>query len=469
MMNNAEKLKKARRTNTAVIAVCIVGIFIVFNLMLKSLSAKVQLSFDMTPNKLFVLSDETKTYLDSLDTDIKFIYLIEPGKESPYVTEVMERYKRYSGRINVEKVDPVSNPIAAAKYTPDDEPLQKGSIIVESEKRFTVVEPGSALTIIRDKNGNVTRSLGFVLEQKLTNAIDFVTIDKTVRVKYAAGHNALSFKLPASKLRAENMEVSETALMDEEITAENTDLLVLFGFRDDLSSEEYEKVKGYLNGGGRLFITVDPGVRPQRILSIAEEYGMTVEDNMLAESNKGEIIADSALNLIAVTDEHKVCENLKNSRILFNAASALTVGEKSGAKSAYLLKSKPSTKKCEIDDGDLGRKIGEGSFGLAAIGEKNGAKVFVASTSRFLTPEDSKLSNILNFADYQNREFFVQSVKYLTDSEKLLVAVSAKNIDSKTLTLTNTQKFFYIIIFGGILPLAAFVTGIAVWLKRRNL
>ena len=39
MMNNAEKLKKARRTNTAVIAVCIVGIFIVFNLMLKSLSA----------------------------------------------------------------------------------------------------------------------------------------------------------------------------------------------------------------------------------------------------------------------------------------------------------------------------------------------------------------------------------------------------------------------------------------------
>lgn len=468
-MDNSKKMKKAGRTNTAITVICVIAIFAVFNLMLKSLSNKVQMTVDMTPNKLFVLSDETKNYLDTLNSDIKFYYMIEPGKESPYVTEVMERYEKYSKHISSENVDPVANPVFAAKYTADGETMQKGNIIVESEKRFTIVDPGTALTIVRDQNGNVTRSLGFVLEQKLTNAVDFVVRDKTVRVRYAAGHNAQSFSLPASKLKAENMEVAQTVLLDDELSAENTDLLILFGFRDDLSSEEVQKIDKYLSDGGRLFITVDPGVRPKNILAIAERYGITVEDNLLTEGNKGEIIADSALNLIAVADEHEICENLKKSRILFNSASALTISPKDGVSTAYLMKSKPSTKKCEIEDGDAGRKLDEGSFGLAAIGEIGKSRVFVASTSRFLTPDDSKISNILNFADYQNREFFVQSVKYLTDSEKMLVSVAPKNIDSRTLSLTNTKKFVYILLFGGVLPLAAFVTGFVIWFKRRNL
>lgn len=468
-MDNSRKMKKIRRTNTVITVLCITAVFIIFNLMLKTLSGKLQMTADMTPNKLFVLSDETKKYLDTVNGDVKLIYLIEPGKESPYVTEVIDRYEKYSKHISAEKTDPVANPVLAAQYTAEGETMQKGNIIVESEKRFTVVDPGTALTIIRDKNGNVTRSLGFVLEQRLTNAIDFVMRDKTVRVKYAAGHNALQFSVPASKLRGENMEVSQTVLLDDSITPENTDLLVLFGFRSDLSGEELQKVTKYLDDGGRLFITVDPGVRLKNILDIAAKYGIQVEDNMLAEGSKGEILFDNALNLLTVADNHRICENLQKSRILFTSASALTVEQTPGVENSYLLKTKPSAKKCEIEDGDLGRKLDTGSFGVAAIGEKNGSRVFVASTSKFLTPDDSKLSNILNFADYQNREFFVQTVKYMTDSEKPLVSVAAKNIDSRTLSLTNTKKFVYILLFGMALPLAVLVTGAVVWLKRRNL
>lgn len=468
-MNNTNKSKRAARTN-GIITICLVlAVFVVFNLVVKGLASKVQMSFDLTPNKLFVLSEETKKYLDGLDEDITFIYMIEPGKESPYVTQVAERYEKYTDKITVKKQDPVANPMFAAKYTPDGEALQKGSIIVEGAKRFTVVDPGSALNVIRDKDGNVTRSLGFTLEQKLTNAVDFVVKEKTVKVKYAAGHNALSFALPASKLRAENMEVEQIALLDDDLSTEDTDLLVLFGFNNDLTSEEYAKVKNYLDGGGRLFITVDPGTRLDNVLKLASEYGIVIEDNILAETNKGEILADSDLNLITLTDEHEICSNLKQSRILFGASSALRTEPREGVKNSYLLKSKPSTKKCEIEDGDTGKKLDEGSFGLAAIAEKDKTRVFVASTSKFLTPDSSKLGNILNFVDYQNREFFIQTVKYMTDSDAISVSVSAKSIDSRTLSLTNTQKFIYIILFGGILPVAAFVTGAVIWLKRRNL
>ena len=467
-MDNLSKRRK-RKANIWITVIFAAAIFVVFNIMLKTLAQKVQLSFDMTPNKLFVLSDETNTYLDNLTESVTMYYLIEPGSESPYITEVIERYEKKSDKITVKKVDPVRNPAFTSKYTPDGEAIQKGTIIVESEKRYALVDPGAALTIIRDKNGNVSRSLGFTLEQKLTNAIDFAVRDSNVTVRYAVGHKGLSFTSPASKIRAENIDVKKTVLSDDEITPENTDLLILFGFREDLSNEEFQKVCAYLNAGGNLFITLDPGIRPEKILKIAADYGITVENNMLSEGNKGDIIGGNEHYLMAVSGDHKICENLKKASILFPSASSVRITENEGVKASYLMKTKISAKANELLDGETGRKTGEGSFGIAALGERGNSKVFVASTSGFLVPDDSKINNILNVVDYQNREFFVQTVKYLTNSENLLVSVSAKSIDSRNFMISNNKKFIYIILFGGILPFTVFVLGFILWFKRRNL
>lgn len=468
-MDNTSVYKRKRKINALITVICSTAAFVIFNSALSALSEKVQLSFDMTPNKLFVLSDETNSYLDNLKEDIKLYYLIEPGKESPYVTEVADRYEKRTQKITVEKVDPVKNPAFVSKYASEGEAIQKGTIIVESEKRYTTVDPGSALTIIRDKNGNVTRSLGFTLEQKLTNAIDFTVRDTHITVRYAADHSGIPFTAPASKLRAENIDVAKAILAEDEITPENTDLLVLFGLKEDLSKMEAEKVRQYLDNGGKLFITLDPGVRTANILNIAEDYGIIIEDNILSEGNKGEAVGGNELYLMAETEEHKIFGNLKNAQILFPSASSLSVSEKEGVHTSYLLRTKLSAKKSELIDGDAGRKIGDGSYGIAAIGEKGESKVFAASTSKFLVPDDSKISNILNFVDYQNREFFVQTVKYMTGGENLLLPVAAKNIDSRSLILSNNKKFVYILLFGGLLPLAVFAVGFAVWLKRRNL
>lgn len=468
-MDNSSKRKKAKKANAWITVICAAAIFIVFNIMLKTLAEKVQLSFDMTPNKLFVLSDETSTYLDNLDEEVRMYYLIEPGSESPYVTEVIDRFEKKCDKISMKKVDPVKNPAFASRYTSDGEAIQKGTVIVESDKRYVAVDPGAALTIIRDKNGNVSRSLGFSLEQKLTNAIDFTVRDSNVTVRYADGHGGVSFALPASKLRAENMDVKKTVLSEEKITAQNTDLLVLFGFKEDLSGAELERVGEYLKDGGSLFIALDPGAHPENILKLASDFGITVDDNMLSEGNKGEVIGGNELYLMAAPQEHKICDNLKNTSILFPSASSLGISDREGVKTSYLLKTKPTAEARELLNGDTGRRLGEGSFGIAAMGESDTAKVFVASTSKFLVPDDSKINNILNAVDYQNREFFVQTVKYLTGSEKLLVPVAAKSIDSRNLILSNNKKFLYIILFGGILPFAVFALGFVLWLKRRSL
>lgn len=468
-MDKLSKQKKMKKANAWITVICAIAIFTVFNIALKTLAQKIQLSFDMTPNRLFVLSDETNTYLDNLSDEVRMYYLIEPGSESPYITEVIDRYEKKSDKIKMEKVDPVKNPAFVSRYTVDGESIEKGTIIVESNKRYTMVDPGTALTIIRDKNGNVSRSLGFSLEQKLTNAIDFTVRNSIVTVRYADGHGGVSFTVPASKLRSENIDVKKIVLSDEKVTASDTDLLVLFGLKEDLSEDEAQNVREYLDNGGNLFITIDPGTRPENILEIAGEYGITVENNILTEGNKGEIVGGNELNLMAVSDEHKICENLKNTNILFPSASSLSIAENEDANVSYLLKTKSSTKVNELLDGDIGRKLSQGSFGIAAIGERGNSKVFVASTSKFLVPDDSKLNNILNLVNYQNREFFVQTVKYLTDSENLLVSVGAKSIDSKNFIISNNKKFIYIILFGGILPFTIFVLGFILWIKRRNL
>ena len=57
----------------------------------------------------------------------------------------------------------------------------------------------------------------------------------------------------------------------------------------------------------------------------------------------------------------------------------------------------------------------------------------------------------------------------MTGGENLLLPVAAKNIDSRSLILSNDKKFVYIILFGGLLPFAVFAAGFVLWIKRRNL
>ena len=82
-MDNLSKRRK-RKANIWITVIFAAAIFVVFNIMLKTLAQKVQLSFDMTPNKLFVLSDEIYAELTYGGNHVSFASL--PGMKERTIT-----------------------------------------------------------------------------------------------------------------------------------------------------------------------------------------------------------------------------------------------------------------------------------------------------------------------------------------------------------------------------------------------
>lgn len=76
---------------------------------------------------------------------------------------------------------------------------------MESGKRFTTVEPESSFHI-KKNNGNVSRELGFSLESKLTQAVDYVLGDKSTNVVWLTAHGENGYEKAAEVLQSENMQ-----------------------------------------------------------------------------------------------------------------------------------------------------------------------------------------------------------------------------------------------------------------------
>lgn len=456
---------------SAVFTAAVVAAAIFVNLIVGALGNHVSLKIDTTKNRIFNLSENTKEYLSTLDEKITFYYLVRSGAESPYIKEVTEKYVLECDKISLKTVDYIKHPELVTKYAQNGE-ISSNSIIVESETRFKTVDPGSAFMVNFDEKGNLTQSLGFTLEQKITNAIDFVTREKNITVRYTQNHDEADFKIPAEKLKDENIDVQPVDLRKDDISAENTDLLVIFGARSELGDNECAKVSAYISAGGKLYVCTNPNVECETVEKITDMYGITVNNDAVTEGDVNRRLLGNKLYLSVDMLPHKITENISaRGKLVFPATSSLTFSKAENTSITCLAQTYDSGQSRAISDEGLGEMSADGKLPVCALAEntENGSKIFVAGTTQFLTSVDPDLDNILTSVSYVNREFFVQTVKYMTDSEGMNISIAPKNIAVKSINLSLAQKVGFTGVFSFGLPLCVLAAAIIVWRRRKNL
>lgn len=460
------EVKSGKKREVILAVISIVASFVLINYVSDRLSKKVQMTFDMSHNGIFELTDDTKKYLESIDDDIAMYYLAESGSENPYIEEVLARYDRETKKISLKNIDLVKNPTFTSKYSSGGEAIAKGSVIVESSKRFTVVEPESSFYVKKSTSGSLSRELGFSLEEKLTKAIDYVLSEKASKVYWLTNHGENGYEKPISVLKGENMQVEQSADV-EEIVSE-ADVIVIYAPTKDITSAEDETIRNYLSGGGKLNLILNPGYNIPRLKKIAEDYGMIMEDTVLTVDNLSEVIRNNRLYLLTIPTRHKITENLTGIRnLLFPVASPITIDKDKGVTNLAVTDNKTSSR--TVKDDTLGEKIKTGTFTVSAIAEnsENSSKVMLTTTSQFLTPSNSELGDILEATDYCNKEFFVNSVKYLLNYKDNLM-VAPKSIMSRSLNLNAGMQVLLIAIFGVAFPLSVFTMAFVVHRRRKN-
>ena len=212
----------------------VLAILVVVNLLVDQIPFKI----DLTENQLFSLSDQTEKVLENLDQEIRIIGLYETGRENPVFDEILQKYRRLNKNISITYIDPVKNPTFANKYTKDGESLKEGSYIVESDERFKIIDYFDLFNVRYDQYGN-TRTDSLALEQRVTNAIQYVTADKLPVIYTLEGHmeQALPVQL-RQQLELENYEVKTLSLLTEESVPSDATVLMVLAPKRDFTPEE---------------------------------------------------------------------------------------------------------------------------------------------------------------------------------------------------------------------------------------
>ena len=161
----------------------VLAILVVINLVV----GQIPFRLDLTENRMFSLSDQTEKVLENLDQEIRIIGLYQTGQEDPRFDEILQRYRRLNKNISITYIDPVKNPTFSSKYTKDGTNLREGSYIVESDERFKIIDYLDLFNLRSDQYGN-THLESLALEQRVTNAIQYVTADKLPVIYTLEGH-----------------------------------------------------------------------------------------------------------------------------------------------------------------------------------------------------------------------------------------------------------------------------------------
>lgn len=460
-------MKLIKKFGFAITALMLAAAFILFVFLISVIGKMIYLKVDFSENRMFSLSQTTKDFLKTVDDEISICYLSEENRESPYVWEVIERYKGQNRHIRVETIDMIKNPMFLNKYISADESIDKGSIIVESDKRFTTVNPEAAIKVTSETGPKgVTYATGFELEKQLTNAIDYVTKESETRVGYISGHESVDFTVLAENLEKENITVSEVTA---DSLSDEYDVIVFFGIKTDINTDEEKAIRNYLSGGGSLCIVTNPGIECPLLYGIASDYGIDINSDILSEGDPSRIIYNEKHCFEGNFTEHKLTENIRDKKILVPFASSLTLSDKVGYTVIPLVNSEKTVRAYKVEDNTETEFIKADSHCTAAIAENGKSMLSVLSSTQMYVSGNETIGKAVSAVDYANNDFFAQNVKYMANPDGRYISVLPKSVASRSISVTTAQKTALTVVFGFVLPGLVLLLGAIVCLRRRNL
>jgi len=249
------------------------------------LNSRHQKRWDLTKNKQYSLSNKTKKFVSSLDLPVQFILLI-PKSHSlyQYVRDLLDEYKRLNEKINIEHIDIARDPTKIAELKKLHKRLGRSTaliVIAGHRKRY--------LTELDLHQGGYRGDNFFKGEESITSSLINLSQEKKIVLCFTKGHGESSIvsRAPkglwwaASVLGANNFVVREVAISEKGVP-KDCDILIVVNPNQPFSREEEDRILSFLKGGGKLFLLLEPEVKPglRRVLG-KEVLHFTAKGNCL--------------------------------------------------------------------------------------------------------------------------------------------------------------------------------------------
>lgn len=450
----------------------VLAILVVVNLVVGQIPYKI----DLTENRMFSLSDQTEKLLENLDQEIRIIGLYKAGQENPTFDEILQRYRRINKNISITYIDPVKNPTFANQYTKDGTDLREGSYIVESNDKYKVIDYYDLFNISSDQYGN-SYPESLAVEQRVTSAIQYVIADELPTIYTLEGHleQTLPFQLQ-QQMELENYEIKPLSLLTEESVPSDATILMVIAPQRDITSEEEEKIREFLNNNGRAMFFMDVVEEEMpNFDSLFKSYGVALNKSLIIEGDRNHYFQSPAW-IVPKLETHDIISPMRTNKMQVLTIGAqgieeLDIKKRSIEIKPLLVTSDDAWGKKDLSSEILEKEEGDpqGPFNVAVAIEDNEwneeenaydeTKLVVVGDAEFLNPQ---------FASIGNADFVLNGLNWLQDEQES-ISIRPKSLTSSYLTINAFQKLVIAGITVILIPLIILGAGLVMWLRRRHL
>ena len=468
-------------TKTLILVLLIIAVFVAINVSVQSLDLT---PIDLTQEKLYTLTDESKERVKDIDKDVNIYFVGYSDDDSDL--SLAKQYKSANERIVAEAVDADSRPDLAEKYG-----IESGStgIIVECGDRSKVLTSSDLVTY--DSSTYETISIA---EEKLTSAILSVTADEIPKVYFLEGYSdfTLDYNMYYLSIYLENeiTEVDTLNILSTGNVPEDCDTLVITTPSKDFDDVATTAITDYINNGGNILwlnAAMANAIDLPNVNKILALYGVNpFEVGIIRETDTSRMVSGSPDLIIPNLGYSSITEDLYSDGIIFANATKININEE-GLEDLNVQETQLAT----TSEDAYFRTNFNNSSTSAAEGEETGSFVVGAELEKTITEaneetgEAAKTSTLIIYgenyfaSDYQlaensqypavqlayNKDLVLNSLAYLSDREEDITA--RKSTGTVTYTATEQQDTIVrVIIFA--VPAVIILVGLIVWQKRRR-
>ncbi|MCM1135620.1 MAG: Gldg family protein [Clostridium sp.] len=445
------------------------AILVLVNFLTAELPAKYTV-FDVTANKLYSLTEETKELVEGLGEEVHIYVLANEEQADSTLDATLKNYAGLSSKLDVSYVDPAVNPKFFTAYT--DENILSNSVIVESGRRSRVINYNNIYQSEFDYSTYSSNVTGYDGEGQLTSAIAYVTAEEMPKIYMLEGHEELSFKSEfTSAIEKANIDYETINLLQYEAVPEDAECVVLYAPTQDLSEDDTEKLLNYMEKGGDvLLISTYTGKEMPNFNRLLDFYGVQVTEGLVIEGDNSHFYQDPFYLFPAVT-YNEITENVVNngSYVFVPYAQGITLEEREDVETdAFLTTSDESYARNDItasseyakQEGDVEGPFYTGVKCEKTLGEETSTAVIYSSEYLFTKSADEIVSGT-------NLKLFTGTLGSFVEWADS-ISIPVKSYEVNYLAMTQGTIALLALITVVIIPFAFLITGFVIWFRRRK-
>ncbi len=257
---------------SAILGVLILG-FVGF------LSARYAVRFDVSEGGVHTMSQQSLELLESLDQTVTMQAFFAEN-EAPPIRNLLDRYAYASDRIDLHFVDPNSAPGLVEELGLSTEDLASGLVRLSLASGESILVSKFSEPSITNALRKLAKSTGkkvYFLEGHNERPIE---AESGTEDAFAAGPN--DYGRAAEALRNETYQVEPLLLANQAEVPADASAVIIVGPTRRLLEGELQALKRYVEGGGGLFVAIDPRSRTN-LYNLLEVWGVTLGDDVIVD------------------------------------------------------------------------------------------------------------------------------------------------------------------------------------------